>query len=255
MTSGAMKLDIARHIAIEVPSPDTITVPVLSVVDGDGFRTRIKACEFTGQPRDQAEFEATIRFAFIDAPEMDQPGGPEAKAYLASLIADQWVELDVLTKMETGRSIDQYGRIIAVPFLRHDYSAALFKTPTGELHKADGYGEALRVTRNVELEMVVNGWAWVLERYGPDSRYLDALEDARVHRRGIWANDDNVHPVTFKKQKFFDSTKRLPPAEIDNGQCPSDDCDGELVMRTGTYGAFFGCTNYPACKFVRNVVG
>ena len=27
------------------------------------------------------------------------------------------------------------------------------------------------------------------------------------------------------------------------------------VVRTGAYGALFGCTNYPDCKYARNVVG
>lgn len=36
-------------------------------------------------------------------------------------------------------------------------------------------------------------------------------------------------------------------AAIDNGKCPK--CGGNLVKRTGTYGAFYGCSNYPNCKY------
>lgn len=40
-------------------------------------------------------------------------------------------------------------------------------------------------------------------------------------------------------------------AEIDNkissGICPK--CGGTLVKRTGRYGTFYGCSNYPRCKF------
>ena len=32
--------------------------------------------------------------------------------------------------------------------------------------------------------------------------------------------------------------------------CP--DCDGILVLRNGKYGQFFGCNNYPICKFSKN---
>lgn len=35
--------------------------------------------------------------------------------------------------------------------------------------------EPISFLRNVELEMVVNGWAWVLDPYGPDARYYQAL--------------------------------------------------------------------------------
>lgn len=31
------------------------------------------------------------------------------------------------------------------------------------------------------------------------------------------------------------------------GQCPY--CGGELVVRKGKYGSFYGCSNYPKCKF------
>ena len=62
----------------------------------------------------------------------------------------------------------------------------------------------LYLTRNIEIEMLLNGWAWVLERYGPDEIYLEALEIAQRNKRGIWAYDDNVHPWTFKGQKYND---------------------------------------------------
>ena len=33
-----------------------------------------------------------------------------------------------------------------------------------------------------------------------------------------------------------------------NGICPK--CGGKLVQRNGKYGVFFGCSNYPECKFI-----
>ena len=38
--------------------------------------------------------------------------------------------------------------------------------------------------------------------------------------------------------------------ELKKGICPR--CGGELVERNGKYGKFFGCSNYPKCKFVFN---
>lgn len=34
---------------------------------------------------------------------------------------------------------------------------------------------------------------------------------------------------------------------IDSGKCPR--CSGTLVRRQGKYGSFYGCSNYPKCKF------
>jgi len=31
--------------------------------------------------------------------------------------------------------------------------------------------------------------------------------------------------------------------------CPQEGCDGELVERRGRHGKFFGCSNYPRCRY------
>lgn len=38
---------------------------------------------------------------------------------------------------------------------------------------------------------------------------------------------------------------------IDQGKCPR--CSGELVLRNGKYGQFYGCSNYPRCRFTQDV--
>lgn len=37
---------------------------------------------------------------------------------------------------------------------------------------------------------------------------------------------------------------------IKQGVCPQ--CGGQLVLRQGRYGSFYGCSNYPKCKFTLN---
>ena len=39
---------------------------------------------------------------------------------------------------------------------------------------------------------------------------------------------------------------------LDNGKCPK--CGGTLVRRTGTYGAFYGCSRYPYCKYTHPAI-
>lgn len=38
---------------------------------------------------------------------------------------------------------------------------------------------------------------------------------------------------------------------LENGVCPN--CGGKLVLREGKYGQFYGCSNYPKCKFRKNI--
>lgn len=35
---------------------------------------------------------------------------------------------------------------------------------------------------------------------------------------------------------------------VANGKCPR--CGGKLVLRQGSYGTFYGCSNYPKCKYI-----
>lgn len=233
------------------PGTDTVKVPVLKVSDGDGFLTRIRAFEITGNPRDHEELSVKARFGFIDAPEFGQPGGREAKDFLTALIGGQWVELVILTKMDTGQSVDRHGRIVCVPFLTLDYSAGEFTTSAKQLHTAKTFGAPLLVTRNIELEMVINGWAWVLERYGPDERYLEALDEAKRHKRGIWAFENNIHPWEFKKQKYRETQRDKPSPKR---PCPIERCHGYLVKRNGKFGEFLGCSNFPHCKYTSPAV-
>jgi endonuclease YncB( thermonuclease family) len=194
-----------------------IKVPVLEVFDGDGFRTKIALCQLTGNPEHHPEKEAIIRCAFIDAPELEQRGGCEARQFLTALIGGRKVWLDIRMKMDTGKSVDQYGRIVAVPYL----------------------GD-----RNIEIDMVLNGWAWVIEKYGPDEIYFEALEVAQRNKRGIWAYEDNVHPWTFKRQKCIDRRSSAKTAE----KCPAEGCVGSLVKRNGKFSVFYGCSSYPNCR-------
>lgn len=76
-------------LVTEMPDCETLKVPVLRVFDKDGFLTRIHG------PRRGVEVEFTVRIEFIDAPEMEQPGGPEAKAFLERSIAPAISKYDV----------------------------------------------------------------------------------------------------------------------------------------------------------------
>lgn len=237
-------------IAVEQPGCETLRVPVLKVFDGDGFLTRIR------NSRGGLQLEATVRFGFIDAPEMEQPGGIEAQQFLSSLIAEKWLDLVVLKKMDTGKSFDRHGRLVCIPYLLDDQ-------PNEPRETGSSIGTMIRsflapniVSRNIELEMVLNGWAWVLDRYGPDESYSEALEDARRNKRGIWSRDDNVHPWEFKKAKYREKRRKfggafqasLPLQSPDEGRCPNPACDGRLIKRSGKFGPFLGCSNFPICR-------
>jgi endonuclease YncB( thermonuclease family) len=59
------------------------------------------------------------------------------------------------------------------------------------------------VTRNIELEMIVNGWAWVVEQYSfeREDEYFKAQEDAQKNGRGLWQMDNPEPPWSFKRRQ------------------------------------------------------
>lgn len=234
-------------IVPEEPDGETLPVSVLKVFDGDGFLAKVDL------PRSGADVELAVRMGFIDAPEMDQPGGKEAREFLRSVIERKRVELIILTKMDTGENFDRHGRIVAVPYIRACPSNFATVPST-----------ARSICRNVELEMVLNGWAWVLDRYCPDQLYFDALEDAQRNRRGIWARDDNVHPWHFKTRRYRSrggsrpvDRKTFSPVDQpeEHPLCEAPGCTGHLVERQGKFGRFYGCSRFPDCRYARSVTG
>ena len=62
-------------------------------------------------------------------------------------------------------------------------------------------------------------------------------------------NESNVRETVTDRQhvKNLRTTAKEVNATIKSGFCPK--CGGHLVQRNGKYGTFYGCSNYPKCKF------
>lgn len=172
---------------------------VVRVFDGDGFLADIwNPIRGAWVPR------VPSRFAFIDAPEMDQPFGPESRAFLNGLIAGKTLRLDPIGKESTGYlPIDPYKRMLCMGFLTEQMEAGRVDYYLNGRCCTGSAKQARPVIRNIELEMIVNGWAWVIERYAfeREAEYFEAQEDARQNRRGLWAMDDPEPPWNFKRRR------------------------------------------------------
>lgn len=65
---------------------------------------------------------------------------------------------------------------------------------------------------------------------------------------------DKVEKKALKNshmQQVRQSVKEQKKMKIDVSVCPK--CGGTLLMRKGKYGSFYGCNNYPKCKFTKNI--
>lgn len=111
----------------------------------------------------------------------------------------------------------------------------------------------------------------MMELYGKDmeNNYIDTLFMARSclkelsrHRLVDLASYFHIstegahralNDCMMNQRCFEEMAKRLPktPPAGSGRRCPK--CGGELVQRNGRFGAFFGCGNFPGCRYTENV--
>lgn len=106
-----------------------------------------------------------IRLVDIDAPEFGQAYGRRAADALAAKIAGRLVRVEE-------RGIDQHGRLLG---------------------RIDVEG------RDVNREMVAEGWAWAFG-FAADESYLAAEAEARRTRSGLWSDPRPTAPSEWRAQ-------------------------------------------------------
>ena len=117
---------------------------------------------------DQTQYK--IRLIGIDAPEKNQPYGNRAKQELSAKVFGK--EVRVVSKGQ-----DKYRRTLGVV-------------------EIEG--------RDVNLEMVKEGWAWSYR----SKPYAEAEQEARKARVGLWADPNPIPPWEWRTR----SKRRLSPA-------------------------------------------
>ena len=114
-----------------------------------------------------------VRLQGIDSPELDQPFGQQATAYLSSLIQDKEVSIFY-------ESYDSYGRLLGKIFV-------------------DGY--------DVNLRMIKHGFAWWY-RYYRDQLSLEdqaLYESAETYSKslklGLWQSKNPINPYEWRRAR------------------------------------------------------
>ena len=64
---------------------------------------------------------------------------------------------------------------------------------------------------------------------------MDYVYEKLISNHNNISNSEHVKNINYTKQ------------EISNNICPR--CKGKLILREGKYGEFYGCSNYPNCRF------
>ena len=116
---------------------------------------------------DADKVQHRVRLYAIDAPEKAQAFGQKSKERLSHYVFGKDVAVEWKSK-------DRYGRILGTLFV-------------------DG--------RDVNLQMVRDGFAWHYKRYDSSPVYAAAEAEARQARRGLWADADAIPPERFRHGK------------------------------------------------------
>ena len=105
-----------------------------------------------------------IRLIGIDAPEFDQPYGRASRAALEGKIFNRLVRV-------AGTARDRYGRLLGTLWID---------------------------TRNINRELVSEGYAWEFGGFSPDRDLVKKEFDARQAHRGLWADPEPISPTQWR---------------------------------------------------------
>lgn len=134
------------------------TTKVTRVIDGDTFETE------TGE---------RVRLVGINAPEISDVFGEEAKQHLIDLIEDKTVDLEA-DHISSDR--DRYGRLLRYVILNSD---------------------------DINKQMVLDGFAFAYLKYhfAKEEEYKEAQLTAQQNSVGIWGHDKKEKIVSEQKSK------------------------------------------------------
>jgi endonuclease YncB( thermonuclease family) len=145
-----------------------------------------------------------VRLEGIDTPERAQPFGRKAGQALAKKVFGKVVQVDDLGK-------DRYGRTLGIVRLGK---------------------------RNVNLELVREGWAWWYRKYSPKNKELASAEEAaRKAKQGLWADANPIPPWDWRQ------------SERERRQKSRSDVDTGYWLNTSS-----GVRHNPSCPNYRNTM-
>ena len=131
-----------------------ITGKVIKIADGDTITIL-----------DSNNRKYKIRLDKIDAPELRQYFGINAKNHLVSLISGKQVKVIYRKK-------DRYKRILGIVYLHE---------------------------KEINLQMVKDGFAWHYSFYDKSPEYIEAEQKAKQNKSGLWIQENPVNPYKFRK--------------------------------------------------------
>ena len=159
---------ICIFVSLQCPADKTIRseAVVTDVIDGDSVIISNRTSSGISM-----ELPNPVDLDGIDAPELDQPGGEKAKLLLTELLKGKKVR--IIELVDSGK-------------------------PRGAWLFLDD--------KCINLMMIKNGYAWlgklnVYNQQNQKEKLSEALKEARKNKKGIWKQENPIHPSKWKQNK------------------------------------------------------
>lgn len=149
---------LAALLGVSPALATSFTARVVRVKDGDSLVVE----------RHDVKRTSEIRLAGIDAPELAQPWGIQARSGLRRIVLGRAVRVEVTDR-------DRYGRLV------------------GKVWQGKAY---------VNAAMTLSGNAWAFDRYMPDKAIRAGQEEAQRKKIGLWSlpEPDRIPPASWRAQ-------------------------------------------------------
>lgn len=84
-------------------------------------------------------------------------------------------------------------------------------------------------------------------------RRPDMLDDLRAKLRNssVIYTHDEIQAIAERLKGLADKSREEKQEHVDNLKTKCPFCGNDLVLRSGKYGKFWGCSTYPKCRFTR----
>lgn len=167
------------------------------------------------------------------------PGRPIPKAAsMVNGITDEMVAGEPGLKEVMDRFLPFIENQILVGHNIHSFDMKFLYHAVSELYQkelANNYIDTLFMARSCLKEL-------------PHHRLTDVAAYFHISTQGAHRA---LNDCVMNQKCFEELGKRMPKAQAGEAEiCPR--CGGELVKRNGRFGAFYGCSNFPACRYTRN---
>ena len=211
LAASLFMLQQGAPLAAEPP----VTYPgrALVVIDGDTIEATV------------AGRAARLRLYGVDAPELAQDHGDEARTELRRLVEDKELRIGAI-------DVDRYGRLLA-------------------LVEANG--------RDSNEAMLTSGYAWAYRTYldaADAERFCQAEASARDAHRGLWRDEPRFWdaPWDYRERQRDPARKRVERGNESMASCrAASHAQAEIEQRRARIGAWFAELPSPGCLIKGNV--